>query len=114
MAGDSRKSLPVEVRVVSRTGPSAPTGLAQDGDSVALAANRRAGIHWTMVSQYRKKAVRDRLLEPVDEYIPHRRASLYRVHEKRARITRKKFALFLFARGTCSLLPRAYAASQSY
>jgi hypothetical protein len=55
--------------------------LARPGQAIALPLLRIAAlmeIHWTTVSLYRQKAVTDGLLEPVSEYIPHRRAGLYR------------------------------------
>jgi hypothetical protein len=53
--------------------------------AIALPLQRIAalmGIHWTTVSLYRRAAVANGVLEPAGEYIPHRRAGLYRVHEK--------------------------------
>jgi hypothetical protein len=45
-------------------------------------------VHWTTVSVYRRKAVTDGLLAPVGEYIPHRRAGLYRCSEKGEPLTK--------------------------
>src|ERR1019366_6050857 len=45
---------------------------------------RCRGVHWTAVSASRKKAVTNGLLPPVGEYVPHRRAGLYRFSEKAA------------------------------
>jgi hypothetical protein len=58
--------------------------LARPRMAIALPVQRIGalmGVHWTMVSQYRQKAVRDGLLEPAGEYIARRRAGLYRVTE---------------------------------
>jgi|HubBroStandDraft_6_1064221.scaffolds.fasta_scaffold00588_16 hypothetical protein len=56
--------------------------LSRPDQTIALPLERIAalmGIHYTMVSLYRKRAVTDHLLEPAEEYVPHRRAGLYRV-----------------------------------
>lgn len=59
--------------------------------TIALPLKRIAalmGVHWTTVSAYRQKAVTDGLLAPVGEYIPHRRAGLYRFSEKEEPLTK--------------------------
>jgi hypothetical protein len=51
---------------------------------IALPLERVAehmGVHYTSVQQYRKRAVATGLLAPGLEYIPHRRAGLYRFSE---------------------------------
>jgi hypothetical protein len=61
------------------------------GMAIALPLQRIGalmGIHWTSVSLYRQKAVANALLEPVGDYIPHRRAGLYRVLEKTETLTK--------------------------
>jgi hypothetical protein len=55
---------------------------ARLGLPVALPLERIAalfGVHFTSVQQWRKKAVATRLLEPVGQYIAHRKAGTYRV-----------------------------------
>jgi hypothetical protein len=55
---------------------------AREGMEVALPLVRTAelfGVHFTTVQQWRKKAVATGLLEPAGNYIPHRKAGLYRV-----------------------------------
>jgi len=57
---------------------------ARPGLGVALPLVRiaaLAGVHFTSVQQWRKKAVATGLLAPAGQYIPHRRAGLYRVNE---------------------------------
>jgi putative DNA primase/helicase len=39
------------------------------------------GVHYTAVAQWRKRAVATGLLEPADQYIPHRRAGTYLFRE---------------------------------
>ena len=46
------------------------------------------GIHWSTVSLYRRAAAANGLLDPVGEYIPHRRAGLYRFSEKAETLTK--------------------------
>jgi hypothetical protein len=58
--------------------------VARPGLEVALPLVRiaaLAGVHFTSVQQWRKKAVVTGLLVPAGQYIPHRRAGLYRVNE---------------------------------
>jgi hypothetical protein len=65
--------------------------LIRPGQTIALPLKRIAtlmGIHWTTVSIYRRNAVTDGLLEPAGEYIPHRRAGLYRIPEKSETLTK--------------------------
>ncbi len=65
--------------------------LARPDQTIALPLKRIAalmGVHWTTVSVYRRKAVTDGLLEPAGEYIPHRRAGLYRISEKTETLTK--------------------------
>ena len=55
--------------------------LARPEQTIALPLQRISAlmdVHWTTVGQYRKRAVTDGLLEPAGEYVPHRRAGLYR------------------------------------
>ena len=65
--------------------------LARPDQTIALPLQRIAAlmaVHWTTVSIYRQKAVTDGLLEPAGEYIPHRRAGLYRISEKAGTLTK--------------------------
>ena len=55
---------------------------ARPGLPVALPLKRIAalfGVHFTSVQQWRKKAVATGLLEPVGQYVAHRKAGTYRV-----------------------------------
>jgi len=55
---------------------------ARPGFPVALPLKRIAalfGVHFTSVQQWRKKAVATGLLEPVGQYVAHRKAGTYRV-----------------------------------
>jgi len=55
---------------------------ARPGLTIALPLVRTAelfGVHFTSVQQWRKKAVVTGLLVPAGDYIPHRKAGLYRV-----------------------------------
>ena len=57
---------------------------ARPGLSIALPIARIGaliGVHWTTVSIYRKDAVKRGWLEPVEQYIAHRRAGHYRLIE---------------------------------
>lgn len=64
--------------------------LSRRGQTIALPLQRIAalmGIHWTTVSLYRRAAVANGVLEPTGEYIPHRRAGLYRISVKTENLT---------------------------
>jgi hypothetical protein len=57
----------------------------RQGLDIALPLVRIAelfGVHFTSVQQWRKKAVATGLLKATGEYIPHRKAGLYRVIEQ--------------------------------
>jgi hypothetical protein len=54
---------------------------ARPGLAIALPLKRTAalfGVHFTSVQQWRKRAVATGLLAPAGDYIPHRKAGLYR------------------------------------
>lgn len=56
--------------------------LARPGQTIALPLKRIAtlmNLFWTRVGCYRQRAERDGILQRVEEYIPHRRATLYRL-----------------------------------
>jgi hypothetical protein len=58
---------------------------ARPDQTIALPLERIGalmGVHYTAVGQYRRVAVANGFLEPAGEYVPHRRAGLYRFSEK--------------------------------
>lgn len=61
------------------------------GQPVALPLERIASllrVHWNSVSYYRSKAVASGILSPAGDYVPHRRAGLYRVSEEKLFVTK--------------------------
>ena len=65
--------------------------LARPDHAIALPLKRIGtlmGAHWNTVSRYRQKAVTAGLLDPAGEYIPHRRAGLYRFSETPKAVTK--------------------------
>ena len=59
--------------------------LSRPGQMIALPIERIGelmGVHFTAVSKYRIRAVKEGLLKPVRDYIPHRRAGEYTVADK--------------------------------
>jgi len=61
------------------------------GQAIALPLERIAsllGVHWNSVSYYRSKAVASGILTPAGDYIPHRRAGLYRFSETKPFVTK--------------------------
>jgi hypothetical protein len=60
------------------------------GQAVALPLERIASllrVHWNSVGYYRSKAVASGILHPAGDYIPHRRAGLYRFSEEKPLVT---------------------------
>ncbi len=58
---------------------------ARPGQAIALPLERIGElmrVHWNSVSYYRSKAVASGILSPAGDYVPHRKAGLYRCSEK--------------------------------
>ncbi|MGB8986097.1 MAG: hypothetical protein WCC37_05795, partial [Candidatus Sulfotelmatobacter sp.] len=57
---------------------------ARPGQAIALPLERISAlmrVHWNSVSYYRSKAVASGILSPAGDYVPHRKAGLYRCSE---------------------------------